>query len=257
MAQLEEVEGIVLYNRKHRERDFLVKIYTKKLGQIMFFVRGSKRSQTNVSQAIQPFAIATFIADIRDQGLSFLRGSKNLETFRDLQTDIFKNAYATYVCGLADAAVEDRVVNYQMYEQLKKGLHLMDEGYEAEVISNILEVKFLNHFGVAPNLMACAICQKTEGVFDYSDKYHGILCSEHFNEDKRRLHINPKAVHLVRLYAAINLDKIGEVTIKESTQDEIKRLIDYIYDEYIGLRLKSKKFIDNLDEWEDFLKKDD
>jgi len=257
MAQLEEVEGIVLYNRKHRERDFLVKIFTKKMGKIMFFVRGSKKSQANISQAIQPFAKATFIADIRDQGLSFLRGSKNLKTYRDLQTDIFKNAYATYICGLADAAVEDRVVNYQMFEQLEKGLRLMNEGYEPEVISNILEVKFLNHFGVAPHLMACAICQKTKGVFDFSDKYHGILCSEHFNQDPRRLHVDPKAVHLVRLYSVIDLDKIGEITIKNSTQNEIKRLTDYLYDEYVGLRLKSKKFIDNLGQWEGFLKKDD
>ena len=50
MATLEEVEGIVLYQRKHRERDFLVKIFTKRFGKIMFFVRGSKRPQGEVFQ---------------------------------------------------------------------------------------------------------------------------------------------------------------------------------------------------------------
>ena len=39
MAHLEEIEGIVLYQRKHRERDFLVKIFTERFGKIMFFVR--------------------------------------------------------------------------------------------------------------------------------------------------------------------------------------------------------------------------
>lgn len=257
MAHLEEVEGIVLYNRKHRERDFLVKIFTKRFGKVMFFVRGSKKQLGDLMQSIQPFARATFIADIREGGLSFLRGSKDLETYRDLQTDIFKNAYATYICALADAALEDRVLNLQMYDLIEQSLHLLNEGYTPEVIANIIEVKFLRDFGVAPNLISCGVCQKTEGLFDFSDKYHGILCSEHFSEDPRRLHMNPKAVHLVRLYSVIKLEKIGEISIKSGTQSEIKRLIDHIYDQSLGLKLKSKKFIDNLYKWEDYLKKED
>lgn len=256
MAHLEEVEGIVLYQRKHRERDFLVKIFTKRLGKIMFFVRGSKRPQGEVFQAIQPFTKATFIADVRMEGLSFIRGAKNIEQNKNLQLDIFNNAYATYISGLVDAALEDNIPNYQMYNLLLDGLHLIDEGYEPEVISNILEVKFLDFFGVSPNFRGCSVCGKTKGTFDYSDKYYGILCSEHFFEDTRRLHIIPKAVHLVRLYSVINLETIGEISIKKNTQEEIKRLIDHMYDQLVGLKLKSKKFIDDLYKWEDFMKKD-
>ena len=65
MAHLEEVEGIVLYQRRHRERDFLVKIFTQRFGKIMFFVRGTKRQQGDIYHAIQPFTEAIFIADIR------------------------------------------------------------------------------------------------------------------------------------------------------------------------------------------------
>lgn len=256
MANLEEVEGIVLYNRKHRERDFLVKIFTKRFGKIMFFVRGSKKPQGDLLQSIQPFARAIYIADIRQEGLSFFRGSKELQTYRDIQTDIFKNAYATYICALADAAIEDHMVHLPMYEEVEKALHIINEGYNPEVISNIIEVKFLRYFGVAPNLTSCGICHKTTGIFDYSDKYHGIICSEHFFEDSRRLRINPKAMQLVRLYSVIRLDRIGEISIKEDTQSEIKRLLDHIYDQSVGLKLKSKKFIDNLYKWEDYLKKD-
>ncbi|HLR89031.1 MAG TPA: DNA repair protein RecO [Atopostipes sp.] len=256
MAHLEEVEGIVLYQRKHRERDFLVKIFTQRFGKIMFFVRGAKRPQGEIYQAIQPFTKATFIADIRESGLSFLRGAKNIEQQRDLQLDIFNHAYATYISALIDAALEDHIPDYLLYQLLTTGLHLIDEGYNPEVISNILEVKFLEFFGVGPNFRACSICGKTKGVFDYSDKYHGILCAEHFFEDPRRLHVDPKAIHLIRLYSVINLETIGEISIKKHTQEEIKRLIDHIYDQLVGLRLKSKKFIDNLYKWEDTLKKD-
>lgn len=257
MAHLEEVEGIVLYQRRHRERDFLVKIFTQRFGKIMFFVRGSKRQQGEIYQAIQPFTQATFIADIRENGLSFLRAAKDIEKNHDLQVDIFKNAYATYISGLIDAVIEDHIADHHLYIFLKEALHLIDEGYDPEVITNIVEVKLLQPFGVAPNFQHCACCDKTEGIFDFSDKYHGILCVEHFAADPRRLHINPKAVHLVRLYSVIQLDKIGEVSLKENTQAEIKKLIDHIYAESVGLHLKSKSFIDNLHKWEDYLKTDD
>lgn len=257
MAQLEEVEGIVLYNRKHRERDFLVKIFTARYGKVMFFVRGSKKQRNELVQSIQPFSKATFIADVRETGLSFLRTSKDLETFRDLQTDIFKNAYATYITTLSDAAIDDHTINVNMYRLIEKSLELIDEGYDPQVIANIIEVKYLYEFGVSPNFMACGVCGQTEGIFDFSDKYHGIICSQHFFEDTRRLHVNPKAMHLVRLYSVLDLEKIGDVSIKPETQSEIKRIIDYLYDASVGLNLKSKKFIDNLHEWEDALKKED
>lgn len=257
MAHIEEVEGIVLYQRRHRERDFLVKIFTERFGKIMFFVRGSKRQQGEIYQAIHPFTTAIFIADIRESGLSFLRGAKNIEKFQHLQIDIFNNAYSTYISALVDAALEDHEVNYNLYNLYKDALNLIDEGYEPEVITNIMEMKMLVPFGVAPNFHSCAICGETQGLFDYSDKYHGIICSKHFIEDPRRLQIDPKAVHLVRLYTVIKLENIGEISIKENTQKEIKRLIDHIYDQLVGLSLKSKKFIDNLYKWEDFLKKDD
>ncbi|MDN6162132.1 MAG: DNA repair protein RecO [Atopostipes sp.] len=254
MAKIEELDGVVLYQRKHRERDFLVKIFTKRLGKIMFFVRGSKRQQGEIYQAIQSFTQARFIADVRDSGLSFLRGAKNIERNYDLQTDIFHNSYATYIAELMDAVIEDRQEDYQLYELLQKSLSLINEGYPAEVITNIIEIKLLRPFGVGPNFVACSVCDKTKGTFDYSDKYHGILCSEHFYEDPRRLHIDPKAVHLVRLYSVINLDKIGEISVSQKTQSQIQKLIDHIYDELVGLHLKSKSFIDNLYKWEDYLK---
>ncbi|MDN6731773.1 MAG: DNA repair protein RecO, partial [Atopostipes suicloacalis] len=254
MAQIEEVKGIVLYQRKHRERDFLVKIFTRRFGKIMFFVKGSKRQQGEIYQAIQSFTQATFIADIRESGLSFLRAAKDIERHYDLERDIFKNAYATYIAGLIDAVIEDYQINDSLFRLLEKSLFLINEGYEAEVIANIVEVKLLKNFGVKPNFLACAVCGKTEGTFDYSDKYHGVLCSKHFSKDPRRLHISPRAVHLVRLYSVIQLEKIGEISISKDTQNQIKELIDHIYDELVGLHLKSKSFIDNLYKWEGYLR---
>ncbi|GEL66274.1 DNA repair protein RecO [Marinilactibacillus psychrotolerans] len=255
MAHLEEVEGIVISVRKHRERDFLVKLFTDRYGKMMFFVRGTKNPNNKLNRAIQPFSHGTYIADIRDQGLSFLRDAKDIAPYSQVQLDIFKNAYATYACGLADAALEDRIPDFNLFIQLKEGLNLMDELDDPEIILNILEIRFLRYFGVMPELRGCVICGKTEGAFDYSSKFHGLLCPKHYFEDERRYHASPKAIHFIRLFSVISFDKIGSISMSDQTKKDIRYVIDMLYEELVGLKLKSKRFIDHMHEWDGILKR--
>ena len=255
MAHLEEVEGIVISVRKHRERDFLVKLFTDRYGKMMFFVRGTKNPNNKLNRAIQPFSHGTYIADIRDQGLSFLRDAKDIAPYSQVQLDIFRNAYATYACGLADAALEDRIPDFNLFIQLKEGLNLMDELDDPEIILNILEIRFLRYFGVMPELRGCVICGKTEGAFDYSSKFHGLLCPKHYFEDERRYHASPKAIHFIRLFSVISFDKIGSISMSDQTKKDIRYVIDMLYEELVGLKLKSKRFIDHMHEWDGILKR--
>lgn len=255
MAHLEEVQAFVLSARKHRERDFLVKLFTEQYGQLMFFVRGTKNPNNKLKHAIQPFAHGTYIADIREEGLCFMRDAKDVSPFSTVQLDIFKNAYATYMCGLADAALEDRTPDPRLFQEMLLGLQMMDEEMDAEIIMNLFEVRFLRYFGVMPEFRGCVICGRTEGAFDYSSKHHGLLCPQHFYEDERRLHAHPRAIHFIRMFSAVSLEKVGNINVKEETKKEIRAVIDQLYDELVGLKLKSKRFIDHMHEWEGVLKK--
>ncbi|MDZ7835880.1 MAG: DNA repair protein RecO [Alkalibacterium sp.] len=249
MSHLEEVHGFVLSVRKHRERDFLVKLFTQEYGKLMFFVRGTKNPNNKLKPAIQPFTQATYITDIRDQGLSFIRDVKMVTPFASIQQDIFKNAYGTYILQLADAALEDRQVDPGLFQQLVRGLEAIDEGLDAEVIMNIFEIRFLRQFGVMPELRGCVICGVTEGAFDYSSVHHGFLCPKHYYEDERRYHASPKAIHFIRLFSVISFDKINSISVKDETKKEIRAVIDQLYDELVGIRLKSRRFIDSMKEW--------
>lgn len=258
MAHLEELEGLVLFSRKHRERDYLVKIFTDRYGKLMFFVRGSKRPDWKFKTAIQPFSSGVYIADVQNEGLSFLRDTKDITSPASMYMDIFKNAYVTYILALTDAALEDRVPNNGLLQELLLAIQEIDEGdTDPEIIMNIFEVKFLKFFGVAPELRGCVVCGRTEGAFDYSSKYSGLLCPEHFHLDPRRYHASPKAIHFLRLFSVITMERVGKVSVKNETKKELRRVLDQLYDEMVGIRLKSKKFLDNMYKWQDVLKKPD
>lgn len=72
--------------------------------------------------------------------------------------------------------------------------------------------------------------------------------------DEHRYHAYPRAVYFVRMFSAISYDKISGIHLKEETKQAIRDLIDQLYDEYVGIHLKSKKFIDQMKSWAHVLK---
>lgn len=253
MSQLEEVEGIILSVRNHRENDRLVKIFTNRFGKRMFFVKGTRKPNSKLKAAILPFTKANYIADIRDSGLCFLRDAKEVVHYSAMQKDIFLNAYATYVLGLADAALEDAIVDSALFHKIEMTLIDIDEGYDPEIMVNIFEVQILPYFGVAPELRGCVSCGTTEGTFDYSSSYGGLLCQKHWHLDEHRYHASPRAIHFLRIFSRLNLDQLGEIKVKEETKKELRVLLDMIYEESVGIKLKSKSFIDQMYTWGDML----
>ncbi|WP_035052893.1 DNA repair protein RecO [Carnobacterium pleistocenium] len=253
MAQIEEVEGIVLSVRNHRENDQLVKLFTNRFGKRMFFVKGARKQKNKLRTAVLPFTKATYIADMRDTGLCFIRDVKEVDQYKSMQTDIFLNAYATYILSLADAALDDGIVDGTLFHKIDRCLTEINEETDPEIVVNIFEIQILPYFGVSPELRGCRICGKTEGPFDYSGSYGGLLCQEHWQLDRYRYHSSQRAIHFVRLFSAISLDQLGSITVKEETKREIRTLIDLIYDESVGIKLKSKKFIDQMYTWGNLL----
>ncbi len=256
MRHQEEVRGLVLFARNYREKDKLVKIFTESYGKKMFFVKGANRKNNPLTAALQPFTNALYIADIKEEGLSFLNGVKEIKPFEGIQTDIFISAYATYLLNLVDVAIEDHLYDPALFGFTLEALTLLNKGYDPEIITNIFEVQLLERFGISINWNRCVICGNQQGKFDYSFANHGVLCQNHWHVDEHRSQFDPVGLHFVRLFSHISYKQINEITLKKETKANIRFILDDIYNEYVGIFLKSKKFIDEMKSWEDLLKKE-
>jgi DNA repair protein RecO (recombination protein O) len=256
MSQLTESKGLILSSRNYKEKDKLVKIFTESAGKMMFYVKGIHRRNQPLVPALLPFTEAVYIGTFNEEGLSFLTSAKEIKPFRNIQEDIFLSGYGTYLLNLTDAAIEDRQYDPHLFSFLEQALVRMDEGYDAEIITNIFEIQLMRRFGSAPIWTHCVVCGKTEGKFDFSSKYNGVICENHWAMDPHRYHASPRAVHFARLFSAIAYDKISGIHLKEETKQEIRQLIDQLYEEFVGIHLKSKKFIDQMKSWEHVLKEE-
>ena len=69
----ERFEGIVLFKRKYREHDALVKIFTNDFGTRMFFVKRLETPNHPLASQLVPLTINDYIGTINLDGLSFLK----------------------------------------------------------------------------------------------------------------------------------------------------------------------------------------
>ena len=247
-----ETRGLVLYNQNFREDDKLVKIFTEQAGKRMFFVKHA--AQSKLTAGIQQLTVANYIIKLNPEGLCYIDDVHQIRTFKKIHEDIFKLAFASYIVSLADACMQDGMVDTHLFVFLEKTLELMEDGLDAEILTNIFEIQLLGRFGVTLNFHECAVCHRVGLPFDYSYRYSGVLCPQHVHEDERRAHLDPNVLYLLDQFQSISFADLETISIKPEMKQKLRTFIDQLYDEYVGIRLKSKKFIDDLAKWGDIMR---
>lgn len=241
--------GIVVKRQRYREKDALVTIITKEYGFKTFLVRGTQGPKSKISGSVIPFSYGDYTGLIKDEGLSYLNSASNVKQFDEIIQDIELNAYATFLFDLMSNAFLNEVIPEDWYKDLFKALLYIDNGYDAQIVVNILQMHLLKVFGVEPNMDSCVVGGEKTGRFDFSVILGGLLCSKHFNQDVHRLHLSEKTIYFLRLFSKISLNQISSINLKESNKDLIQHAIDSIYIGSVGSYPKSKTFIDNMHTW--------
>lgn len=238
--------GILLYRKNYREHDMLIKFLTAERGKRMFLVRGARRNRFRMAADLLPFTYGVYEGSFAKRGLCYITSALDTHHYLNLIRNIKLNAYATYIMGLIDAAFPDNQMILKWFDKLFYGLKLINQGLNPEIIADIFEIQLLPVFGVAPNLKRCSICGRTNLPFDYSEKYGGLLCAKHWDKDPYRFHLDAKTVFDLQRFSVIPLKKIGQIQVRHKTEWQLRRLLNHIYHDSVGLTLKSKRFLDQM-----------
>lgn len=245
-GELKEVQGIIFKRQKYKEADLLAKIMTKNNGIITLVVRGALRPKSMLGAATLNFSYGQYVIYTSGRGLSNLRTFKEVKQFDGLYNDLTKNAYASFILDLIDHAFVEYQPIGSYYELAKFALQKIDQGIDPEMITQIVQMQLLKAYGVEPQLNHCVICGKEQGIFDYSIKLGGVICSDHFAQVNSRLHLKPKETAIIRTIGLLPYSRLGSIKVEPATKKATRKAIDRIYRETIDLNLKTKKFLDEL-----------
>lgn len=246
MKLFQKVEGIVIRTNDYGETNKIVTLMTRELGKISVMARGSKKTSSRLGAVTQVFTYGHFLIQI-GKGMGTLQQGEIISSLKDLRQDIILTSYASLVVELTDKATEEKEKNPYLFELLLQTLNYINEGVDAEMLALMYQLKVLPLFGVKPNLDSCCSCNVTEGFYAFSFREGGFLCQKCASKDEHKYNMNETAIKLVRFFYHIDIHRVGKISIKEENRVQIRYIVDYLYDEYTGIFLKSKRFLKQLD----------
>ncbi|QOY36178.1 DNA repair protein RecO [Anaerobacillus isosaccharinicus] len=243
---LQKVEGIVIRTTDYGEANKILTLYTRELGKIGVMARGAKRPKSRLSSISQLFTHGQYVFQ-KTSGLGVLNQGEMIQSFRDLREDLFLTAYGAYIVELLDKLTEQYEINPYLYELLFQTLKYIDEGLDYEVLTRIFEVKMLKVAGIGLYVDGCSHCGATEGEYSFSVKEGGFLCHRCLHVDERTIKISSGTAKLLRLFYHFDLNRLGAISVKTETKVQLKQVLECYFDEYSGLYLKSKRFLNQID----------
>lgn len=239
-----EVEGILIDEKAYGETSKIVYILTQEYGVIGCLSKGSRMLKSNLRSISSKLTYGKFYIYYKKDKLSILSGCDVIDTFKNIKKSIEQISYASYLLELTKQ-VEKQTSRGEIFNLLISSLKKIDEGFDPLVITNILELKYLEFLGVMPILDSCSICGRKTGIVTLSSYRGGYLCNQCRTNE---FIVDSKTIKLIRMFYYVDISKIEKLEISDKIKREINHFLDDYYDHYTGLYLKSKDFLKHLNQ---------
>lgn len=239
---IKKIEGIIVSVVDYKESSKIVNIFSPSEGVIGVMARGTKKIKSNLSGVTDKLTYGYFHIDYKENRLSNLIEVDVIDGFKKIRRNIDLISYANYLVELSSMAYKHES-NSNIYSLLIASLKKINEGYDFEIITNILELKLLEYLGIKPVIDSCVSCGSKTDIVTISSYKGGYLCKNCVYDD---VIVNIKTIKLLRMFYYVDIGKISKLEVSDNIKKELNRFIDDYYDRYSGLYLKSKMFLKNL-----------
>lgn len=242
MMAIKKVEGIILSEANYSESSKILNVLTKDYGLISVISKGCRRIKSKLRSVSSILTYGNFYIYYKEKGLSNLTEVDLIDSFKNIKNNLDNISYASYLTELTLQVVKQHG-DKEIYNIFISALKKINEGLSPSIITSIVEVKYLEYLGVKPSIDSCSICGSSTDIVTISSTKGGYICKNCLDND---LIVSEKCIKLIRMFYYVDIAKITKLDIKNDTMKEINRFIDEYYEDYTGLYLNSKKFLNNL-----------
>ncbi len=239
---MEKIEGIIVSVNDFKESSKILNIFTKEYGVIGVIAKGCKSIKSTLRSVTDRLTYGYFYMNYREDKLSVLSSVDVINPFKNIKKDIECISYASYILDLATQVYKQNNSS-DIYKLLIDSLIKINELYDPMVITNILELKYLDYLGVMPVLDRCSVCGSEKSIATLSSSRGGYICNNCLKNDRM---VSAKTIKLIRMFYYVDISKIEKLDISELCKNEINTFLNEYYENYTGLYLKSKNFINNI-----------
>ena len=192
---IEKVEGIVVGERSYSETSKILDVFTKKYGIIGVLSKGCKRMKSPLRSVSEKLTFGDFHIFYKESKLSTLSSVDVKDIFKNIKKDIKKISYASYLLELS-SNIYKQSEDENIYDILVAALTKINENFDEEVITNIVELKYLKYLGILPNIDSCTVCGNKTDIVTISLK-GGYICKKCYEGEQI---VSEKTIKLIRIF---------------------------------------------------------
>ncbi len=236
---MEEVEGIILKETSYKEHSKIIQILTKEHGLISVIAKGSKSPKSKLRALTIRYTYGLFQIIYKEDKISTLVNADIINPLENIKKDIVLISYLGYLTELTLQVLKHEY-DKEIYNIFMLSILKINDGFDPLIITNILELKYLNYLGVGISLNECVKCGSKTDIITIDGDAGGLVCKKCYSNE---MLVDLKTIKLIRMYYLIDIKSISKISISDKVKNEINMFIEKYYDRYTGLYLKSKDFL--------------
>ena len=238
-----EVDGFVLSEIPYGESSKIINVLTREYGVIGIMCKGAKSLKNRYRVPTMKLSYSHFNIMYKENKLSTLVSADVINPFKLVKSDILLVSFLAYLTELTSQVVKQSNDIENIYDDFIKTILKLEDGLDPIVLTNILEIKYLEYLGVLFNLDECVICGSKNNISTFDADKGGYIC---INCLTNEIIVDKKVIKMIRMYYYVNIDSIKEIKVDDLTKNTINKYLDLYYERYTGLYLNSKDFLKKL-----------
>lgn len=241
-----DVKGLVLNETNYSDSSKILNVLTSEYGLIGIISKGCRNLKSKLRGSSRKLVYGTFHFYYKENGLSTLISIDVISDYPKTIMNLKNVVYASYLLDLTRQVVKQSK-DEAILALLISALDKIENDLSPAVVTNILELKYLDFLGVSPVVTGCAVCGKTTNIVSLSPTAGGFICKDCYQNEG---YYSDKAIKLLQMYYYVDLEKITKIDVNPKVNMEINKFLEDYYDRYTGIYLNSKKMLKNVIELE-------
>ena len=237
-----DVKGLVLNETNYSDSSKILNVLTSEYGLIGIISKGCRNLKSKLRGSSRKLVYGIFHFYYKENGLSTLISIDVISDYPKTIMNLEKVVYASYLLDLTKQVVKQSC-DKSILPLLISALEKIENDLNPVVVTNILELKYLDFLGVSPIITGCAICGKTTNIVSLSPTAGGFICKDCYQNEG---YYSEKAIKLLQMYYYVDLEKITKIDVNPKVNMEINKFLEEYYDRYTGIYLNSKKMLRNV-----------
>ena len=241
---IKTIKGVVISETPHKESSKILNILTED-GIINVVSKGCKNLKSPLRIISNKLSYSEFVIYYHEDGLSLLKEGSIIDYLDNIKKDLTLNSYLIYITDLTKQVINEGD-SKTIYKEYIDAILKVNQGFNPKIITNILEVKYLDYLGAPINFNSCVKCGNDKDIVTISSIEGGYICKNCY---KNEIIYDSKVIKMLKMYYLVDIGNISELKISDKVVNDINEfLVDY-YESFTGIYIKSKDFLNKMIEY--------